>query len=476
MPVVAIDVPSLGNRTHLVHDHRVAVAVDPPRDLAAGRARGRGGRRRPGGGGRHPRPQRLRLRRPGAGPPPRRRLPAVRGRAGRLRAGRRARRRRPAVRRPRARGARARRATPATTSRTSRACRASPVRCSAAAACCSAPSAAPTWSTRGWPSTWPARSGTAPAPSSPWRRTPCCCPPTGSAASARPPAVETDGDATIGAQHDHPATQQDRDAFAAELVAGFGPVPAYYPHMDPLNRSGPGTARPARPASAAEVAAAVAAGRWVVDLRDRARHAEAHLAGTVGMEYSDQFATYVGWLVPWGTDLLLLTDDPADLGPAVRDLARIGIEDVGVHVLAAGSRLEASYRRTDWATYAADEGPEGRRRRPPARRVRRGPPARRRPRAGAGRRDRPAASRRALGALQVRLPRRHRRQPPAPSRPRRGAPRRPVGARRRAGDPHDAGRLGAARPTRGAPPAPTPTDGPQHHSSSAAHGGRISGR
>lgn len=170
--------------------------------------------------------------------------------------------------------------------------------------------------------------------------------------------VETDDDATIGGQHDHPATKQPRDVFAQELVAGFGPVPAYYPHMDPINRRGPGTARPARPASAAEVAAAVAAGRWVVDLRDRARHAEAHLAGTVGMEYSDQFATYVGWLVPWGADLLLLTDDPDHLGPAVRDLARIGVEDVGVHVLATGSRLEASYRRTDWATYAADEGPK----------------------------------------------------------------------------------------------------------------------
>ena len=35
MHVLTIDVPHLGNRTHLVHDGRVAVVIDPPRDLTA---------------------------------------------------------------------------------------------------------------------------------------------------------------------------------------------------------------------------------------------------------------------------------------------------------------------------------------------------------------------------------------------------------------------------------------------------------
>ena len=34
MPVATVAVPALGNRTHLVHDGRVAVVVDPPRDPA----------------------------------------------------------------------------------------------------------------------------------------------------------------------------------------------------------------------------------------------------------------------------------------------------------------------------------------------------------------------------------------------------------------------------------------------------------
>jgi len=75
------------------------------------------------------------------------------------------------------------------------------------------------------------------------------------------------------------------------------------------------------------------------------------------VEYGTQFATYVGWLVPWQDDIVLLTDSPVLLEPAVRDLARIGIEGVGTHVLDAEQPLLASLRRTDWAGFHATAGP-----------------------------------------------------------------------------------------------------------------------
>lgn len=151
----------------------------------------------------------------------------------------------------------------------------------------------------------------------------------------------------------HPALDSDRDDYARDLVAGFGPVPGHYAHMDPLNRAGAGRAepRPARPATAEEVADAVLRGSWVVDLRSRGRFATGHLPGTVSVEYSTQFATYVGWLVPWQDDIVLLTDSPHLLEPALRDLARIGIEGVGTHVLDAQAPLAASYRRATWADF-----------------------------------------------------------------------------------------------------------------------------
>jgi hydroxyacylglutathione hydrolase len=175
-------------------------------------------------------------------------------------------------------------------------------------------------------------------------------------ASATTPTIPTGGTMTIGDERDrNPAFDTGRDRYARDLVAGYGPVPAYYPHMDPLNRAGAGRAdaRPARPATAEEVADAVLGGSWVVDLRSRGDFAEGHLPGSVSVEYGTQFATYVGWLVPWQDDIVLLTDTPQVLEPALRDLARIGIEGVGTHVLRADADLAATYRRADWAAFRA---------------------------------------------------------------------------------------------------------------------------
>jgi rhodanese-related sulfurtransferase len=96
---------------------------------------------------------------------------------------------------------------------------------------------------------------------------------------------------------------------------------------------------------------AILSGQWVIDVRDRVRFAEGHLAGSVSLEHSDLFATYVGWLVPWGAELVLLADRPDVLATAVHDLAAIGIDGVGGYVLGRDDTLTARFRRADWAAY-----------------------------------------------------------------------------------------------------------------------------
>jgi glyoxylase-like metal-dependent hydrolase (beta-lactamase superfamily II)/rhodanese-related sulfurtransferase len=168
------------------------------------------------------------------------------------------------------------------------------------------------------------------------------------------------GSTTVAAERTtNPALVLDREEFVATLVAGLGPVPAHYPHMAPLNRAGAGRALPraARAVTAEEVTDAILRGSWVVDLRDRSRYAAGHLSGSVSVEYGDQFATYVGWLVPWQDDIVLLTDSPTLLEPALRDLARIGIDGVDTHVLGADEHLSATYRRTDWRGFRETTAP-----------------------------------------------------------------------------------------------------------------------
>ncbi|WP_340539388.1 rhodanese-like domain-containing protein [Nocardioides sp. GXZ039] len=173
-----------------------------------------------------------------------------------------------------------------------------------------------------------------------------------SSASVDPDAA--DGVATIGAQLlRNPALLQDKETFVNDLLAGLGPIPSYYQHMDPLNRAGRGavTPPPARPVTADEVSDAILGGAWVIDLRSRDDFAAGHVAGTVSVEYSHQFATYVGWLVPWGDDIVLLTDSADVLDPALRQLADIGIDRVDAHVVDADAPLTARYRRADWAAF-----------------------------------------------------------------------------------------------------------------------------
>ena len=122
--------------------------------------------------------------------------------------------------------------------------------------------------------------------------------------------------------------EPDEDAFVARLVAGLIAYPAYYAHMGPLNRLGPGPAdlSPPEPVDADELRTRIRACQWVVDLRDRRAYAAEHVHGTIGIALGDEFATYLGWLIPWDTPLTLLGANARQVADAQRQLVRIGID------------------------------------------------------------------------------------------------------------------------------------------------------
>jgi len=64
----------------------------------------------------------------------------------------------------------------------------------------------------------------------------------------------------------------------------------------------------------------------VVDLRARRAFASGHVAGTLSFDLDGSFATYLGWLIPWGTPLTLLGHTLAQVAEAQRELVRIGID------------------------------------------------------------------------------------------------------------------------------------------------------
>ena len=139
---------------------------------------------------------------------------------------------------------------------------------------------------------------------------------------------------TIGQEKkSNPVLTQDEQTYVDELLAGLGPWPAYYAHMAPANATGPSEPDLSLPsvADAAELRHRIEAGEWVVDLRNRTAFAAGHAPGTLNFGLDGGFATYLGWLVSWGTPLTLLGETADAVAEAQRELVRIGIDRPAAH-------------------------------------------------------------------------------------------------------------------------------------------------
>jgi glyoxylase-like metal-dependent hydrolase (beta-lactamase superfamily II)/rhodanese-related sulfurtransferase len=124
-------------------------------------------------------------------------------------------------------------------------------------------------------------------------------------------------------------TTQDEDTFVEQLLASLSPYPAYYAHMGARNQAGPEAPdlSPPEPVDSTVLRSRLAEGEWVVDLRSRRAYAADHISGTLGIELgSEQFSTYLGWLLPWGSPVTLLGESADQVATAQRQMVRIGIE------------------------------------------------------------------------------------------------------------------------------------------------------
>ncbi|MBW5251233.1 MBL fold metallo-hydrolase [Streptomyces sp. P01-B04] len=143
-------------------------------------------------------------------------------------------------------------------------------------------------------------------------------------------SAQSEGEeSTIGKEKStNAALAVDVDTFVADLLAGLEDVPAYYAYMGPANTAGPAPVDLTPPALAdpAEIAARLAAGEWVVDLRNRVAFAEGHVAGSFNFEADGKIATYLAWMIPWGKPVTLLAESAEQLAHAQRELVRVGID------------------------------------------------------------------------------------------------------------------------------------------------------
>ncbi|MER6945977.1 MBL fold metallo-hydrolase [Nonomuraea sp. NPDC000554] len=172
-------------------------------------------------------------------------------------------------------------------------------------------------------------------------------------------ATQSSGDAsTIERERAvNPALRLAEADFVQQTLTGLDAYPAYYAHMGVINRSGPAPLdlRPPAATDAHELRRRLEAGEWVIDLRHRTAYAASHLAGTIGLGLDGPLATWLGWLIDWGAPLTLISETPEDIAAAQRELVRIGIDRVTAAAYGSPDRLAADPAQlmsTPTATFA----------------------------------------------------------------------------------------------------------------------------
>ncbi|MDY7106756.1 MAG: rhodanese-like domain-containing protein [Actinomycetota bacterium] len=148
-----------------------------------------------------------------------------------------------------------------------------------------------------------------------------------SAAAGAPTAT------TIGAERaTNPLLQiDDEHRFVDRIVGTHGSFPTYFRLLPERNQRGPVPHRhvPALPAlRPTEVAERLVDGATLVDARPIERFAAGHPAGALSNALRPVFGSWLGWLVPLDTPIVLLLDDDQDPTEAVRQALTVGHEQL----------------------------------------------------------------------------------------------------------------------------------------------------
>ena len=157
--------------------------------------------------------------------------------------------------------------------------------------------------------------------------------PTHGAGSFCTAAASTESTTTIGRERrtNLLLAQPGPEAFTERLLASMPSYPTYFDQMRAINRRGPRllnrVPRLARLAPQ-EVQVRQRRGEAVVDMRSIHDYARGHIPGVYHVELRPAFASWVGWVVPFGSPVILVSDTPLVHEYAVRQLIRIGYDEL----------------------------------------------------------------------------------------------------------------------------------------------------
>jgi hydroxyacylglutathione hydrolase len=124
---------------------------------------------------------------------------------------------------------------------------------------------------------------------------------------------------------------QSEEEFVKRALAGLSSYPTYYKYMRAINQRGPkilGGIPVLKPLSAGEVKTLLDEGVVVLDVRHGRKFGAAHIPNSYGIRVDAPLTTWAGWLIPFGSRIVLVGESTDQLVAAARQLIRIGYDDL----------------------------------------------------------------------------------------------------------------------------------------------------
>ncbi|MPZ54480.1 MAG: MBL fold metallo-hydrolase, partial [Acidimicrobiia bacterium] len=124
----------------------------------------------------------------------------------------------------------------------------------------------------------------------------------------------------------------DEETFLQRLLGGYGSYPPYFLELREVNRRGPrvygATLPPLSRLSVTDFDKTTADGAELVDVRTIDAFAIGHVPGSLANPWRDQFATWLGWLVPRISPVVFVADAKIDRRDLVWAALTVGFENI----------------------------------------------------------------------------------------------------------------------------------------------------
>ncbi|MDL1944469.1 MBL fold metallo-hydrolase [Chloroflexi bacterium CFX2] len=127
------------------------------------------------------------------------------------------------------------------------------------------------------------------------------------------------------------AQPQSEEEFVKRALTGLPSYPTYYKYMREINQRGAkilGGVPVLKPLSAGEVKAMLDDGVVVLDVRHNKPFGEGHIPNSYGIRHDAPLTTWAGWLIPFGSRILLVAESADHRLSATRQLIRIGYDNL----------------------------------------------------------------------------------------------------------------------------------------------------